>query len=284
MNALVIPVVSFAPGLFWLWFFTRVSRYHPAPRRLIVWSFALGMASTIPVGIIYGIVGLEDLYYPGAPLTLTAFVMFGIVGPVEETCKFLAVRWFAYRSPWFDQPMDGLVFAAAASLGFASLENVGYVLLYGPWVMLIRAPLSTVGHLIMGSLWGYALGLRHAGADVSVVWRGLALAALLHGLYNVSNDLPGGPLWAVLIILVGGVMAYRQFRRAEGSSPFRYRRNVPLILCPRCQSPTRVVNNYCNACGARVMVTPDAVMICGNCRRPGPPRAYCGGCGDRLLY
>ena len=44
--------------------------------------------------------------------------MFGIVGPVEETCKFFAVRWFAYRSRWFDEPMDGLVFAASGQSRF----------------------------------------------------------------------------------------------------------------------------------------------------------------------
>ena len=89
MAWLTFPLIAFAPGLFWLWFYARLDRYHPAPRRLIAWSFFLGVVSTIPVGIVYATVGLEDWYYPGAPLTLTAAVaMFGIVGPVEETCKF----------------------------------------------------------------------------------------------------------------------------------------------------------------------------------------------------
>ena len=284
MSWLAFPLVSFAPGLFWLWFYARLDRYHPAPRRLIAWSFALGIVSTIPVGIIYAIVGLEGWYYPGAPLTLTAAVMFGIVGPVEETCKFLAVRWFAYRSRWFDEPMDGLVFAAAASLGFASLENLGYVLLYDPWVMIGRAPLSTVGHLIFGSLWGHALGLRHEGANIGYVWRGLILAAFLHGLYNVSTDVSPYLLWAPLIILVGGILAYRQFKRTEGASPFRYRRNVPLIVCRSCGEQTRVANTFCHACGTPVAVSPTAIMVCGNCRRAAPPSTYCGVCGDRLLY
>ena len=284
MSWLTFPLVAFAPGLFWLWFYARLNRYHPAPRRLIAWSFALGTVSTIPVGIIYAIVGLEAWYYPGAPLTLTAVVMFGIVGPVEETCKFLAVRWFAYRSRWFDEPMDGLVFAAAASLGFASLENLGYVLIYGPWVMIFRAPLSTVGHLIFGSLWGHALGLRHEGASIGYVWRGLILAALLHGLYNVSIDVPPYFLWAPLIILVGGILAYREFKRTESASPFRYRRNVPLVICVACSTPTRVSNSFCHECGFRVIVDSVATIVCGHCRRVGPRATYCGGCGDRLLY
>ncbi len=242
------------------------------------------MLSTIPVGIIYEIVALDDLYSPGATLTLSALVMVGIVGPIEEVCKFLAVRLFAYRSRWFDEPMDGLVFAAAASLGFASLENLSYVLMYGPWVMILRAPLSTVGHLIFGSLWGHALGLRHEGASSFHVWRGLGLAALLHGLYNVSADFPFGLLWATLIILIGGLFAYRQFKRTQSASPFRYRRNVPLVVCSSCAIPTRVSNRFCHSCGVHVAVTQASTLVCGNCRHRGAPSAYCGGCGDRLLY
>ena len=70
-----------------------------------------------------------------------------VVGPVEEFSKFAVVRLKAYRSLYFDEPMDGLVYAAAASLGFASLENVLYVVDFGPEVMIVRAPVSTVAHL-----------------------------------------------------------------------------------------------------------------------------------------
>ena len=48
-------LVSFAPGLFWLWFFTRLDVYRPAPRRLIAISFFLGCLSTIPAAILEGV-------------------------------------------------------------------------------------------------------------------------------------------------------------------------------------------------------------------------------------
>ena len=70
-----------------------------------------------------------------------------IVGPVEEFSKFLAVRLGAYRSLRFDEPGDGLVYAAA-SLGFASIENLGCAWTFGPAVMIVRAPLSTAARTI----------------------------------------------------------------------------------------------------------------------------------------
>ena len=95
-------------------------------------------------------------------------------GRWKELCKFGAVRLGAYRSLYFDEPVDGLVYASAASLGFASLENLFYVLQYGPEVMLLRAPLSTVAHLVFGSIWGQALGQFYVS--------GGRRAALLYGL------------------------------------------------------------------------------------------------------
>ena len=52
------------------------------------------------------------------------------VSLVEESVKLLAV-WRAYRSPEFDEVMDGIVYCATAALGFASVENVFYVLSVG---------------------------------------------------------------------------------------------------------------------------------------------------------
>ena len=284
MAWLAFPFLAVAPGLFWLWFFARLDRYHPAPRRLIAWSFFLGMLSVFPAAILEFLIIPDGALNRGVSIAVISLVMLGVVGPVEETCKFLAVRLRAYRSPYFEEPMDGLVHAAAASLGFASLENLFYILDYGPEVMIIRAPLSTLGHLIFGSLWGYALGLRHEGGDARLVWRGLGLAALLHGLFNVAVSLPLGLLWGTIIVLVGASRAYREFKRTQRASPFRYRRNVPLIVCRSCNEETRVANRFCHACGTPGAVSPTAIMVCGNCRRAAPPSTYCGGGGDRLLY
>ena len=98
----------------------------------------------------------------GAGLAAAAMAMLFVVGPVEETSKFLAVRLGAFRSLYFDEPRDGLVYAVAASLGFASLENLVYILQFGPEVMVGRAPLSTLAHVIFRKLLGAGAG--HAGA------------------------------------------------------------------------------------------------------------------------
>lgn len=286
MSSIGIVLAAFTPGLLWLWFFARTDRLRPAPRHLIALSFLLGMLSTVPAGIIEFLAIDQERIGPDAALAAVAAAMLAVVGPVEETSKFLAVRLGAYRSRYFEEPMDGLVHAAAASLGFASLENLLYVLSFGPEVMLVRAPLSTLAHLVFGSLWGYGLGL-HQQAErrrLRPLLLLLAGAALLHGAFNVSLFSPLTWLATPLITLIGAVWAYRRFEWGQRISPFRYRRNFPLSPCTSCGRAIRAGSAYCNLCGEHQRAGPDAELICGNCRRRNRPDAlYCTECGDRLL-
>lgn len=292
MELIVFPLLAFAPGLFWLWFFARRGVYRPGPRRLLAFTFLFGMASTIPAGIINTAFVDESILSESVSTNLTSVAtgMLFVVGPAEETCKFLAVRLLAYRSPYFDEPGDGLVYSAAASLGFASLENLLYVLMFGPAVMIGRAPLSTAAHVVFGSFWGYALG-RQVRAERSRPWyshgetlSGIAAGALVHGLFNVSLFV----FWPAALVLFGLGLAWTlgRFRWARRVSPFRYRRNYPRVHCPYCQRRINIVSRYCRFCGAAI--TPgqrDVVAIyCSYCEhRNRPDAAYCAHCGDRLI-
>jgi RsiW-degrading membrane proteinase PrsW (M82 family) len=276
--------VSFIPGLFWLWFFTRLDRVQPAPKRLILLSFLLGMVATIPAGIINTIALDESQFDAGATLTAVAVSMLVVVGPVEETSKFLAVRFGAFRSAYFDEPVDGLVYSAAASLGFASLENLLYVFSFGPEVMLFRAPLSTVAHLVFGSLWGLGLGLqaRPGGRSRLLLITTLVAAAALHASFNIALFSPY-PLLSILIVIVGGIWTYRRFEWGQRISPFRYRRNYPQFACDNCQGLVRVTATFCPHCGVGTLRV-GRPIVCGNCHHENRPDAlYCIHCGDRFL-
>ena len=117
---------------------------------------------------------------------------FLVIGPCEELAKFLAVRLFVYRNKEFNEPLDGIIYAAAAALGFASLENVLYVIDWHTghiqWGALgIRSLFALPGHVIFSTTWGYALGRRKFDAKYRV-WPMVLLAALLHGLYDFLFD------------------------------------------------------------------------------------------------
>jgi protease PrsW len=196
-------VLALAPGVFWLWYFYHRDKYEPEPLSWIVIVYFLGIAVTIPVALIEGIMGL----------VVSGVVVAVVVAPiVEEYGKYFVVRHTVYNSPVFDEPVDGIVYAAAAALGFATLENVIYVfssatLSDAIGTGLVRAVLSVPGHALFSIMWGYALGRARflpPEQRPGVIAVGLIMAMVLHGLFNFLLIFDAG--FAILILVLTPVM------------------------------------------------------------------------------
>jgi RsiW-degrading membrane proteinase PrsW (M82 family) len=149
-----------------------------------------------------------------------------VIGPAEELFKFLAVRLVMYRHPEFDEPLDGIIYASAAALGFASVENVFYVIdfthgLGVRWAALgLRSFLALPGHVIFAAVWGYALG-RKKFDPTYPVWSRVALASLLHGVYDfVLIFPPTRPLIVVFFAVMVPVLL-KMIRTLREDSPFK---------------------------------------------------------------
>jgi len=217
---LFVSALAFAPGIFWLYYFYRRD-IKPEPLPLIFKCFVWGMVATVPA--LYA----ERIFHISPPADVI------VVAPVVEECiKFLVVYLAVYRSPQFDEPMDGVVYAAAAALGFASLENVFY--LYGAYaksvgqlqlVTILRAFFSVPGHALFSIMWGYALGRAKFSAERKgeiFILKGLALAIGFHALFNflTKHDVLWGLGMIVLIPIMWGAVNGR-IAMAELRSPHR---------------------------------------------------------------
>jgi RsiW-degrading membrane proteinase PrsW (M82 family) len=196
-------VLALAPGIFWLWYFYHRDKYEPEPLSWIVTVYFLGIAVTIPVALVEGIFGLF----------VSGLVIAVIVAPVvEEYGKYFVVRHTVYNAAVFNEPVDGIVYAAAAALGFATLENVIYVfssatLQDAIGTGLVRAVLSVPGHALFSIMWGYALGRARflpPGQRPGVIAVGLMMAMVLHGLFNFLLIFDIG--FAFLILVLTPVM------------------------------------------------------------------------------
>ncbi len=135
--------------------------------------------------------------------------VFALVAPVNEAAK-VAAAWPAFRSRHFDEPYDGLVYAAAASLGFAAAQNAAILRAHPTgWVWLARVALALPAHLFFASAWGYALGrakgLKTPGALFPLTW---LVATMAHALYaHFIYGRGPGALVAVapLLAIMGGI-------------------------------------------------------------------------------
>jgi RsiW-degrading membrane proteinase PrsW (M82 family) len=137
--------------------------------------------------------------------------LFALVAPMREAMK-VAACWGAFRSKYFDEPYDGVVYASSAALGFASLDNA-FILRAHPdgYVWIARTLLALPAHVFFACLWGWALGrakqLRTPNAYFPVLF---VVAVLGHGLYThfVYGRGPGAMLVAAPLLLAMGAITY----------------------------------------------------------------------------
>ena len=83
------------------------------------------------------------------------------VAAVEEAVKYAALNTVR-KHPEFNYVFDAVIYAVAAALGFAALENVLYVFDGGLEVAVMRAMFSVPGHCADGAVMGCFFGMaRH---------------------------------------------------------------------------------------------------------------------------
>lgn len=224
--------LSILPGILWMLYIYKSDKFEPEPIKLVLKVFVGGMLIVfvaIPVEL-----GVP--YLLGCQGTLTNFLdvfwqAYFVAGVVEEFLKFAVVLFGVYFSKDFSEPVDGIVYSSAVALGFASLENFLYMLQYGASVILVRGTLSTVGHLVFSSFWGYGLGRgkMHPKIANKLALQGLLWSAVTHGTFNfllMSRIFAGEEAGSLLASIVIPFTAFLwrilagKIRSAEKISPY----------------------------------------------------------------
>ncbi len=271
-------LLSLIPGLFWLWYIQGLGR----TRREPIWMMALaclaGAASAEGVLLSSDALdrvapGFMDLPYdPWKQL----FYFIVAVGLMEEGWKMLSCWLSVYFLKDFDEPVDGLLYAGCSALGFATAENVKYILAHGELVLVGRALLSTFGHVLMSGVWGYALGMRKArGKKQGPLWLiGLFGAALGHGFFDWFL-MQGYTLLGVATLGFLWWLFSQRIEETARLSPYRTHRVHRVRECPNCGILSRAEGPYCSGCGKQN----EGPAMCPNCLKPAEGESSCERCG-----
>lgn len=151
--------LAVAPGFAICIFIYLKDKYNKEPFGLLLISFIFGMLSIIPAIILQLLSGISTEHLGGQNMASVALFAYGVVGLSEEISKFLVLRLYCYPKRAFDDPFDGIVYAVMVSMGFATLENIGYVMQHGIGTGITRMFLSVPAHATFGVLMGYYTGL-----------------------------------------------------------------------------------------------------------------------------
>jgi len=183
---------------------------HPEPFIWVLRAFLLGIAICVPVAFLENWVsGL--LFGGSAPTTLFGSTVqaFLVAAVPEESAKLLALWLLLRNNRQFDEHFDGIVYAVFISLGFAAIENVGYVFMSGEaWMStaVARAFLAVPGHYAFAIMMGYYYALYHFVDKSRHNARCIILMPVLaHGVYDAIamsgnvNPIVGGISFIVLV-------------------------------------------------------------------------------------
>lgn len=188
------------------------------PTAQLIKGFGLGMISGVLAGVLEGIIGGLGLvdYEPQTFFSglNTAFV--GAALP-EELVKLCMLWLLVRRNRWFDEWMDGVVYAVSIGMGFAAIENVGYIFSFADdWqnVAVMRGITAVPAHFAFAVIMGFffslvRIGGRHTGRDRMMV---LVVPVLAHGAYDgilmAGGTLPDGLMSVVFSLLFIGLLIW----------------------------------------------------------------------------
>jgi RsiW-degrading membrane proteinase PrsW (M82 family) len=172
------------PSLLLMWYFHSRDIY-PEPARVLWPTFGLGVLIIIPV-LAVGLPARWAITGGSNALLIGLREGFLVAALPEEFCKLLVLGLYCARHRAFNEPMDGVIYGVAASLGFATLENLLYVAHGGMNAAFLRALTAVPSHAFLGAIMGYYVGQARFDPHrrASFLFKAWALPTLLHGLYD----------------------------------------------------------------------------------------------------
>ncbi len=182
-------LLALVPAAIWLVYVYRQDRVEPEPLGLVLGVFVLGGLLEHALGdpLVHTLLQLDTWQHRS---DLSAWVgAVTIEGTVAVLCAYLAVRYSVYLTSEFDEAIDGVIYATAASLGVATSQNFDLVAHHDHLLPVAGATAmasTTLVAVAAGSLLGYGLGRRRFDAKEGGRWLAGAflIAAVVHGVFH----------------------------------------------------------------------------------------------------
>lgn len=173
---------------------------------------------------------------------------------IEELCKWLVVYFMGYNNKLFDETYDVIIYAVFVTLGFATFENVIYVLenkTFG--VAIQRALLSIPGHVAYGIFMSYYLCLARIGKlknnrkeEKKCIVKSIIVPTIFHGIFDFCL-FTGKTIFIVIFIAFVVTLFFMAFQILREL----YKMNASLLSIKR----------TCNNCGRIIYGD-----VCYNCK------------------
>ena len=219
---IITIVLALLPGFAWLLFYLEEDM-HPEPKKLIIYTFIVGMASAFFA--LAAEIFLKSFFRNAGVAELALFPLL-IFALVEEAIKFGAAYLAVHKNPAFDEPVDAMIYCVVAALGFATIENIGALttgssaqtaLLSQVFATTsIRFVGATLLHSLASAIVGYywAVGIRDMRVKKYVLW-GLLIATILHTVFNYLIITYGNVAYVAVFLVITGFFVLNDFEKLK---------------------------------------------------------------------
>ena len=178
----VTPAVAIIIGIY------LSDRYDREPLKILLATYAFGALIVIPTILVEELLSFFNIFPGVFGAFYTAFI---VAGFTEEFFKRFVVLRVPYRTKYFNEKLDGIVYSVFSSMGFATVENIMYVVFRytnNPYIGLYRGILSVPAHGAFGVTMGYYLSMAKFGESEGYKKKNLAkslyVPTILHGFFD----------------------------------------------------------------------------------------------------
>ena len=178
----ITPAIAIIVGIY------LSDRYDREPLKTLLLTYILGALAVIPTIFVEQFLSYFNVFPGVFGAFYTAFI---VAGFTEEYFKRLVVLKTAYKTKYFNEKLDGIVYSVFSSMGFATVENVIYVVYrysYNPYIGLYRGVLSVPAHGVFAVTMGYYLSLakfsQEEGRKKRNYRKSLYMPIIFHGIFD----------------------------------------------------------------------------------------------------
>ena len=201
LELLVLAIAPVATIILWIYL---KDKYDKEPVITLSKFFILGiLVSVLAIYVEELLIKLNTFSKIGYMI----YISFIVAGLTEEGLKALILIPNLLREKNFNEKLDGIIYSVFLSLGFATVENIIYILFEDPTsvfqVSIIRAIISIPAHMMFAIIMGYYISKYKFNSSKSkpktYLIMSIRVPILLHGIFDFILMIPYR--WSIIVFI-----------------------------------------------------------------------------------
>jgi protease PrsW len=212
-------IAAILPPIFVIYYIYKQDLHEKEPHKLLFFTFLLGVFSCVPILFIE--LTFDENFFKNQFL----YYLIGI-GFVEEGVKYLILIIYNYPKEDFNEQYDGILYTVVMCMGFALVENIGYVLgdsdIDGMSVAILRMFTAIPLHATCGIIMGFYLGKAKmdTNSKLSSLILALIIPTIIHGLYDYFLSI-NVFVFSIITLISALIYGKNALKIHQSNSPFK---------------------------------------------------------------